>query len=184
MFYVGTSCQVFPTECAYNDASLNASVWSRTNRCERYTETEVPVGIDSNHYLHCSHPTQLTDSNLGSAQHIQQDAFYIWNNQAGIVLFTFSVPYTFTQIKLHYYSSSGTSLPRVTIYSVSENYMIWSHLPTSSIGYIPSVDPSTVAVGMWVATLNLLSTTSKLAMYVSRSSYQFYLSEVEFFTCE
>ncbi len=90
-----------------------------------------------------------------------------------------------TTITLHYYSDSNRGLPRRRFCTVPDNFEVW-HAPTTSY---PHVDVAAVTPGgepagrrsVSIITNNYFN-TSKVLMFKYSSSFQFTLSEVEFFT--
>ena len=180
------SCLVPPSEYAYAHDSVGRSESGNAN-CRRYPETtRLPSGLQSEDYIHCN-GTQLkmADSNLGQEQYMSSH-YYVWSaGRDGELLFIFPTRVSLTTITLHYYSDSVRGLSRLTFYAVPDDYNVWD-TPTLSAPYadVAAVQPGGEPAGRRNGTINVNFNTKKVLMYKSRSSFQFAVSEVEFFTCE
>ncbi|MCG8626796.1 MAG: hypothetical protein MJE68_32940, partial [Proteobacteria bacterium] len=89
-----------------------------------------------------------------------------------------------TTITLHYYSDSVRGRPRLTFYDVPDDFDVWN---ASIIGK-PHVNvamspPGGQQAGRRNVSINVKFYTKKLVIYKESSSFQFALSEVEFFLC-
>ena len=143
-------------------------------------------------YHHCDgRQLKLADSDLGLEQYRSSD-YYVWSAETTIrhLLFIFPTMINLTAITLHYYSDSDSiqgrsrSLPRLRFYAVPDDFNIWNAL-TTSYGYveIAAVPPDGQPAGRKNVSINVIFNTKKVLMQKFRSSFQFAVSEVEFFTC-
>ena len=180
------SCQVYPSEYAYYDDSVTRAQSDSTN-CRRYQViTGLPASIHSTDYILCE-GTQLTltDTNLGSERPFISSSHYQWStNSAAQLLFILPTRVSLTTIILHYYSDSVRGLPRLRFYPVPDDFDVWN---TTASG-IPYVEVTEVPQGREPAghrsvSINANFNTKKVLMYKYGSSFQFAVSEVEFFTC-
>ena len=147
-----------------------------------------PAGPSSQQqYIHCD-GTQLllVDSNLGPEQY-QTNECYQWS--AGpetnrLLLFIFPTRVSLITITLHYYSSNFRSLPRLRFYAVPDNFDIWD-APTANDPYVDIAEvPSGVELtGRRNISIDISFNTKKVLMYKFSSTFQFAVSEVEFFNC-
>ena len=90
-----------------------------------------------------------------------------------------------TTITLHYYSDSDRGLPRLRFYAVPDDFDIWD-APTTSITNVDvaAVPPGGEPAGRKNFSINVNFNTKKLLMYKFSSTFQFAVSEVEFFNCK
>jgi hypothetical protein len=137
-------------------------------------------------YIHCDGiHLKLADSNYGQEQYRDSD-YYKWTTGSdGQLLFIFPTRVSLTTITLHYYSDSDRGLPRLRFYAASDDFDVWD-APTSGtplVG-IASFSPGTYPEGRRDFSVNTNFNTMKVLMYKYSSSFQFALSEVEFFTCK
>ena len=172
-----TSCQVYPSEYAYRDDSVNRAESVSAN-CRRYPDRPED-------YIHCDGTQlRLTDSNLGQEQY-QTSEYYQWPaGRDGQLLFILPTGVYLTAITLHYYSDSDRGLPRLRFYSVPDHFDIWD-APATSTPHVDvvAVPPGGEPVGRRNVSINVNFNTKKLLMYKFRISFQFAVSEVEFFAC-
>ena len=111
-------------------------------------------------------------------------SYYVWSaGSADQLLFIFPIRVSLTTITLHYYSDSDRGLPRLRFYTVPDDFNVWGAL-TSGNPYVEiiSVPPSGKPAGRRSASINVNFNTTKILMYKYSSSFQFAVSEVEFFT--
>ena len=128
------SCQVYPSEYAFRDDSVNRDESASAN-CRRYTISDNRGTIPyPSEYIHCDGTQlQLTDSNLGQ-ENYQKSEYYQW--PAGSdkqLLFIFPANVSLTTITLHYYSDSNQGLPRLRFYAVPDDFGIWMALATDHL---------------------------------------------------
>ena len=100
------------------------------------------------------------------------------------LLFIFPTRASLTTITLHYYSDSVRGLSRLRFYAVSDDFDVWD----VATGSITHVDVSAVSTGWESAgrrnvSISVNFNTKKVLMYKFSSTYQFAVSEVEFFMC-
>ena len=174
---------MYPSEYAYHDDSVSRAESASAN-CRRYQSELVP-GVFTEQYVHCDGTQRkLTDSDLGQEQYQSTD-YYVWiAGQDARLLFVFPTRVSLTTITLHYYSDNFRGLPRLRFYAVPDDFNVWD-APTTSY---PRVDVATVPPGGEPAgsrndSINVNFNTNNVLMYKFTSSFQFAVSEVEFFTC-
>ena len=176
-----TSCQVYPSEYAYRDDTVNRAEPFSAN-CMRYPPITQDQGIP---YIHCDGTQlQLNDSNLGQDQY-QVAVYYWWSTGSDAqLLFMFHTSISLTTITLHYYSDSDRGLPRLRFYSVPDDFNVWN---VPSISYpcvnVVAVPPGVELTGRRNISIDISFNTKKVLMYKFSSNFQFAVSEVEFFTC-
>ena len=179
-----TSCQVSPSEYAYRGDSVTRAEGGSAN-CRSYpVGNYFPAGLHAEDYIHCNGTQlKLVDSNLGNEQYNSGD-YYIWpTGRDGQLLFIFPTRVSLTTITLHYYSDSVKGLPRLTLYAAPEAFNVWDVPPSGILNVdIASVLPGGEPVGKWNVSIDVNFTIRKVLMYKYTSSYQFAVSEVEFFT--
>ena len=179
-----TSCQVYPSEYAYRDDTVNRAEPFSAN-CRRYPSASHNQIIHPEDYTHCAGTQlQLTDSNLGQEQY-QVAAYYWWSaGRDAQLLFIFHASIFLTTITLHYYSDSDRGLPRLRFYSVPDNHSIWN-APTISYPHVDVavVPPGGEPAGRRNVSINANFNIKRVLMYRFSSSFMFAVSEVEFFTC-
>jgi hypothetical protein len=136
-------------------------------------------------YFHCDGTQlKLADSNIGQQQYQPAD-YYTWSSTSGEqLLFIFPTKVSLTTITLHYYSDSVRGRPRLRFYAVPHDFDVWSVLTSGNplVG-IASVPPGGEPAGRKSFSLNPNYNTRKVLMYKYGSSFQFAVSEVEFFKC-
>ena len=113
------SCQVCPSEYAYNNNSVFGSERSSAN-CRPYAGG-LEANVYTYNYDHCDGTQlRLNDSDLGSEQYSGSD-YYVWNagSSAHQLLFIFPTRVNLTTITLHYYSDNIKGLPRLRFFAVS-----------------------------------------------------------------
>ena len=148
--------------------------------------------VGTEQYIHCDgSQLKLADSDLGPEQYSTSD-YYVWSagTNTGQLLFIFPTMVNLAAIILHYYHDSDSiqgrsrSLPRLRFYAVPDDFNIWNAL-TTSYGYveIAAVPPDGQPAGRKNVSINVIFNTKKVLMQKFRSSFQFAVSEVEFFTC-
>ena len=181
-----TSCQVYSSEYAFRDDSVNRAEIASAN-CRRYqSDMEVPPAVYINQYIHCDGTTRkLTDSDLGQEQYQYTD-YYHWSpGSGGQLLFIFPTRVSLTTITLHYYHDSVRGLPRLRFYAVPDEFDVWDAVATGT----PHVDVASVSPGGEPASHRNVSITTnfntkKVLMYKFSTSFVLAVSEVEFFTCK
>ena len=143
------------------------------------------MGLHPEHYFHCDGTQlKLADSDLGSEQY-SSSKYYIWSaGRDEQLLFIFPTRVSLTTITLHYYSDSVRGFPRLGFYAVPDDFDVWDTPATST----PRVDVAAVQdrelTGHRNVSINVNFSTKKVLIYKYSSSYQFVVSEVEFFKCE
>ena len=134
-------------------------------------------------YFHCDGTQlKLADNNLGSEQ-FRSSSHYQWPaGSDGQLLFIFPTRVSLTTITLHYYSDSVRGHPRLRFYAVPDDFNVWE-TPTTGIPYagVAAVSPGGVPAGHRSVSINFNFNTMKVLMYKFSSSFQFAVSEVEFF---
>ena len=100
----------------------------------------------------------------------------------GQLLFIFPTRVSLTTITLHYYSDSVRGLPRLRFYAVPDDFDVWDALTTSTpyVGVV-SVPPGGKPAGRRSVSININFSTKRILIYKFSSSFQFAVSEVEFF---
>ena len=172
-----SSCQVYPSEYAYQENSVYGTERSSAN-CRKYF---TPLG-----YIHCDGtPLRLIDSVIGSEQFTTSE-YYVWlfdETKSHQLLFIFPTRVNLTTITLHYYHTSGRGLPRLRFWAVPDDFDIWN-APTSSYSYVEvaAVPPSEEPTGRRNVSINYSSikNTSKILLVKFSSNFSFTVSEVEF----
>ena len=98
--------------------------------------------------------------------------------------YVFPTRVSLTTITLHYYSDSVRGLPRLRFYAVPDDFDVWDG-PTTSypLVNVVTVPPGGEPAGRRSVSINVNFNTKKVLMYKYSSSFQFAVSEVEFFTC-
>ena len=102
----------------------------------------------------------------------------------GQLLFIFPTRVSLTTITLHYYSDSVRGLSRLRFFAIPDDFDVWDAV-SSGTTYVEvaSVPPGGEPAGRRNISINVNFNIKKLLMYKYRSSYQFAVSEVEFFKC-
>jgi hypothetical protein len=135
-------------------------------------------------YSHCDGgQLKLSDSDRGSNTEYTATSYYVWTSgSAEQLLFVFPTRVSLTTITLHYYSDSDRGLPRLKFYTVPDDFDIWDTLIAGNqyVGIAP-VPPGGEPAGRRNVSINLNFNTRKVLMYKYSSSFQFAVSEVEFF---
>ena len=173
-----SSCQVYPSEYAYRDDSVSKAESTNAN-CRGYPLPHAGYVLCDGRQL------KLADSDLGREQYRSSD-YYVWSaGSDGRLLLIFPTRVSLTTITLHYYSDSDRGLPRLRFYAVRDNFNVWN---ASIIGKphvkVAAISPSGgQQAGRRNVSINIKFYTKKLLMYKDSSSFQFALSEVEFFLC-
>ena len=180
---LANSCQIHPSEYAYRSDSANRAESVSAN-CRRYPSGRQQE-VFTNLYIHCDgSQLKLTDSDLGQEPYHSPD-YYVWYaGRDGQLLFIFPTRVSLTTITLYYYSDSVRGLPRLSFYAVPDDFDIWDQ-PTSSYPHVDvaSVPPGGGSAGQRSVSINVNFNTRKVMMYKLSSSFQFDVSEVEFFSC-
>ena len=181
---LATSCQVYPSEYAYHDDSVTRTESTSAN-CRNYPAGNLPGGVHPEQYTHCNGTQlKLTDSNFGQEQ-CQPTDYYVWSSRsAELLLFIFPTRVSLTTITLRYYSDSTQGLPRLTFYTVPDDFDVWD-VPRT---FYPRVDVASVPPGGGTAghrsiSININFNTKRMLMYKHSSSFQLAVNKVEFFIC-
>ena len=102
------------------------------------------------------------------------------------LLFIFSTRVFLTTITLYYYSDSHRGLPKLRFYTVPDDFDVWDP-PTTSYPYVivAAVPPGGHGepVGRRNVSISVNFNAEKVLMYKFSNSFQFAMSEVEFFVC-
>ena len=173
-----------PSEYAYHDDSVTRAESGSAN-CRGYPAGNFPGGLHADDYVHCDGTKlQLADSDLGQEQYSSSD-YYVWPlGRDEQLLFILPTRVSLTTITLHYYSDSDLGFPRLTFYAVSDAFDVWDAPSTGT----PHVDVDAVQgrelTGRRNVSINVNFSTKKVLMYKYSSSYQFAVSEVDFFKCK
>jgi hypothetical protein len=182
------SCQVYPSEYAYRDDSVTRAESASAN-CRRYPVMDGLKGsIRSMDYTQCDGTIlKLVDKNLGSEKFSSSSnsCLYKWTSgNAEQLLFIFPTRVSLTTITLHYYSDSVRGCPQLRFHAVPDDFDVWD-APTSANPYsgVASVPPGGDLAGRRSISININFNTMKVLMYKFSSSFQFAVSEVEFFKC-
>jgi hypothetical protein len=172
---------VYPSEYAYRDDPVSRAE-SESANCRRYPSSAPSYAV----YVHCDGgQLKLTDSDLGREQYRSSD-YYVWTAvSAERLLFIFPTRVSMTTITLHYYSDSDRGRPRLRFYAVPDDSDVWDALIIGNPYYVDvaSVPSGREPAGRRNVSINVKFYTKKLLMYKNSSSFQFAVSEVEFFTC-
>ena len=178
---------MYPSEYAYHDDSVTRTESASAN-CRRYPIIDsLPSGTHSTDYTHCDGPQlqlKLADTNLGSEQFSSSDHYQWSAGSDGQLLFIFPGIISLTTITLHYYCDSDRGLPRLRFYAVPDDFDVWD-APTTNPPHedVASVPSDGEPAGRRSISINFNFNTHKVLMYKYSSSFQFALSEVEFFKC-
>ena len=180
---------MYPTEYAYHNGSVTRSERAGVN-CTRYTYI-YPTGLgnflNTSQYIVChGAQLQLADSDLGPEQY-SADACYVWSagSDHSQLLFIFPTIVTLTTITLHYYSDSVRGLSRLRFYAVPDDFDIWDAVIISyRYVEVAAVPPGGEPAGRRNVSINVNFNTKKVLMQKFSSSFQFAVSEVEFFNCK
>ena len=187
--FANDSCQVYPSEYAYQSNSVLGNERSSAN-CRPYAsglDQVEPLAYTQN-YNHCDGTQlRLTDSNLGSEQYNSSD-YYVWNagSSAQQLLFIFQTRVNLTTIILHYYSDSHKGLPKLGFFAVPDNFCIWDALSAS----YSHVDIAAVPLGEEPAghrnvSVNVNSNwnTKRVLLNINPRTFVLSVNEVEFLNC-
>ena len=173
-----------PSEYAYWDYTVTRAESASAN-CRRYPPSDSDMGQV---YIHCDgDQLKLSDSDRGYRSNTEYTAtsYYVWSaGSAEQVLFIFPTRVSLTTITLHYYSDSVRGRPRLRFYAVRNDFDIWD-APTLGSSYVgvASIPPGGEPAGHRNASININFNTKKILIYKFSSSFQFAVSEVEFFRC-
>ena len=177
------SCQVYPSEYAYHGDSVNRAE-SPSAKCRRYPDGHRLASEEQ--FIHCDGTQlKLADSNFGQEQY-RSGEYYQWP-PGGVkeLLFILPTRVSLTTITLHYYTDNIRGLSRLRFYAVPDNFDVWD---ASTKGYphvdVASVPPGGEPAGRRNVSIDVNFTTEKVLMNMYTSSYQFALSELEFFKCK
>ncbi len=176
-----SSCQVHPSEYAYQDDSVTRFKSDSAN-CRRYLDN-LQVGLSTDLYIHCNGiQWKLTDSDLGGEQYQPAD-YYAWIVGKDVqLLFIFPLRVSLTTITLHYYSDSDWGLPRLKFYAVPDNFNIWNSPNTSNARVdVAAVSPGRERAGCKNVSTTINFNTRKVLMYKPQSNFNFIVSKVDFF---
>ena len=175
---------MYLSEYAYRDDSVNRAESGSAN-CRRYPESGLQTGVFTDQYTHCDGmQRKLTDSDLGQEQYHHTD-YYVWiAGKDAQLLFIFPTRVSLTTITLHYYSDSDQGLPRLRFYAVPDDFNVWDSpattYPRVKVAAVPSDgEPA----GRRNVSINFNFNTRKVLMCIYSSTFEFAISEVEFFTC-
>ena len=179
---LATSCRVYPSEYAYRYDSVTRAESASAN-CRRYSLISgLPASIHSTDYTHCDGTQlKLADSNIGQEQYKSSD-YYVWPAGSDRQLLFIFPTSLLTAITLHYYSDSDRGRPRLRFYAVPDDFSVWDAptLGTPYVGVASVPEPA----GRRSVSINTNFNTTKVLMYKYSSSFQFAVSEVEFFRCK
>jgi hypothetical protein len=138
-------------------------------------------------YIHCDGTQlKLADSNFGQEQY-QSSTYYQWPaGSDGQLLFIIPTRVSLTTITLHYYNDSVRGRPQLRFYTVPDDFDVWDTLNSGNpyVG-VASVPPGGEPAGRRnnIITININFNTQKVLMYKYSSTFEFAVSEVEFFRC-
>ena len=182
---LATSCQVYPSEYAYQDDSITTSESASAN-CRNYPPGNLQSGDHPEHFIHCDGTQlKLADSIFGQGEYQTSD-YYAWNvaKKDGELLFIFPSRVSLTSITLHYYSDNFRGLPRLRFYAVQDDYDVWDAI-TNGTPYedIEAVQPGGEPAGRRNVSISFNFNTKKVLMYkyINNIMYAMRVSEVEFF---
>ena len=172
---------MYPSEYAYRDDSFTRSESASAN-CRRYPARNGDMGIM---YIHCDgEPLKLSDSDRGSNTGYTDTFYYVWPAGREQMLFIFPTRVFLTTITLHYYSDSVRGLPGLAFYAVPDDFDVWDAPRTNyPRAEVASVTPGGGPAGHRSANITINSNTKRVLMFKFSSTFQFAVSEVEFFTC-
>ena len=177
-----SSCQVYPSEYAYRDDSVTRAESASAN-CRRYPTRGGDEGLV---YIHCDgQQLELSDSDRGFNTEYTATSYYEWTTgHADQLLFIFPTRVSLTNITLHYYSDNVRGRPRLRFYAVPDDFDIWD-APITDTQYVDvaSVLPGGEPAGRRSVNFNVKFNTKRVLLYKFSSSFQFAVSEVEFFRC-
>ena len=174
-----------PSEYAHRHDSVTRTERGSTN-CRRYPAGNLG-SVHPEDYIHCDGTQlKLTDSDIGQEQYSSSD-YYVWSaGREEQLPFIFPTRVSLTTITLHYYSDSDLGFSRLTFYAVPDGFDVWD-APTTYTS-TPHADVAAVQgrelTGRRNVSINVNFSTKKVLMYKYSRSYQFAVSEVEFFKCE
>ena len=175
---------MYPSEYAYRDDFVTR-IENGSANCRSYPRGLIPGSVSSEDYIHCDGTQlKLADSNLGQEQYRPTDYYIIVSSSVSGVqlLFIFSTNISLTTITLHYYSDSVRGRPRLRFYAVPEDFDIWDASITSYQSVdVASVPPGGEPAGHRSVSFNFNVYTKKVLMFKCSNSFQFAVSEVEFF---
>jgi hypothetical protein len=176
---------VYPSEYAYRDDSVTRAESISAN-CRRYPARNGDKGIV---YTHCDgQQLKLSDSHRGSKTEYTATSYYVWTTgNDGQLLFIFPTRVSLTTITLHYYSDSVRGRPRLRFYAVPDDFDIWDPTTTGNpYAGVASIPPGGDLADRRISSvsININFNTKKVLMYKFSSSFQFAVSEVEFFSCK
>ena len=175
-----SSCKAYPSEYAYKDGSV-ARAESASAKCRSYPARDGDGGII---YTHCDGgQLKLSDSDRGSNSEYTATSYYVWSaGSADQLLFTFPTRVSLNTTTLHYYSDSVRGLPRLRFYAVPDDFNVWDTLTIGNpyVG-VASVPPGREPAGRRKVRISTNFNTKKVLMYKYSGSFQFAVSEVEFF---
>ena len=170
-----------PSEYAYHQDSVNRAESGSAN-CRNYQAGPT----SSEQYIHCDgRQLRLADSDLGQVEY-SKSQYYVWpaGRDGQQLLFILHTRVSLTTITLHYYSGSNLGFPRLRFYAVPDDFDVWDAPNTGT----PHVDVAAVQgrelTGRRNVRINVNFSTKKVLMYKYSSSYQFAVSEVDFFKCK
>ena len=135
----------------------------------------------------CSTPALLTNSQYGPELYncTEQEQYYHIIQRQTQILFSFSRSVTVMDIKIDYYRDviGNKSLPKVSIHNVNRNFNVMDQPTKTSVTFVgPKVSlPGETGLAHEIIPVNI--GTSRVLLKFDELQYQFYLSEVSFFSC-
>ena len=171
---------MYPSEYAYRDDTVTRAESASAN-CRRYPPTNDDMG---HVFAHCDgEKLKLSDSDRGLNMEYTATSYYEWTADSdGQLLFILSERVSLTNITLYYYSDSVRGRPRLRFYAVPDDFNVWD-APTTNTPRVDvaSVQPGGEPAGRRSVSINFNFNTTRILMYKYSSSFQFAVSEVEFF---
>ncbi len=148
---------------------------------------DVDTSSVNSQYVSCEGPTRITDSenSILAFTHETHDSVYIWGSEEDRVLFTFSTEKSFNSLAIHYFSNSDNQgLPKLKFYAVPDDFEVQDALKNEYLmAIIDEVRPGRENEGLCNKSKAVNFQSSKILMTKGYTkTYQFYVSEVEFFT--
>ena len=178
---IATSCQVYPSEYAFHQDSVNGAESPSAN-CKNYRRGIYHQAHTEDFIYYNGTQLTLSDSNLGSQQYNPSDYY---ERPSGLMssqlLFIFPTRVKLTTITLHYYSDSDRGLPDLRFFDVPDNFNVWKvPMPSYSHRDITKMLPG-ITAGNSSVSINVDFYTRKVLITRKSSTFYFVVSEVEFF---
>ena len=178
-----TSSKVYPSKYAYRNDIASRKERESAN-CKMYNRSGAAAGVFTENFIKCT-GTQLilTDDDVGSHQY-EAAKCYTWNSgtRRSQLLFTFPARVNLATITLHYYSGSGRGLSRLSFYAVPDDFDVWDALSTNyRVAKVAAVSPDGEPAGRRNISIAANLYTLKVLLSKIGSSYEFAMSEVEFY---